>query len=57
MGFYLQHKIPITQGLEQQITNFKLGFPTRVIPIDREEKPAPIPELTYHAQYINGDPN
>ena len=49
-AYYIQHKMPITQGLHQQITTCKIPFPTRLIPTERTE--IVIPEPTYHSPYI-----
>ena len=56
-AYYLQHRMPMTQGLHQQIATFNVPFPTRVIPTDRVEDHVSIPEPTYHAPYIDPDVN
>ena len=49
-AYYIQHNMPITQGLDQQISTCKIPFPTRLIPTERTE--IVIPEPTYHSPYI-----
>ena len=50
-AFYIQHNMPMSQGLHQQITTWKIPFPARLIPTERNE--VEIPEPSYHSQYID----
>ena len=49
-AYYIQHNMPITQGLDQQISTCQIPFPTRLIPTVREEIVIPAP--TFHSPYI-----
>ena len=36
-AFYLQHNMPITEGLNQQLSNFQIPNPAHLIPTDKNE--------------------
>ena len=50
-AYNLQHNIPNSQGLEQEITDCEIPFPARVIPTTRDSI-AEIPEPTFRAPYV-----
>ena len=50
-AFFIQHNMPKTHGLHQQISSRMIPFPTRLFP--KEESEYMIPEPTYHSQYID----
>ena len=50
-AYYIQHSMPMTQGLHQQISTWKVPFPTRLIPIERNEVVIPVP--TYHSPFLD----
>ena len=54
-AFYIQYKMPMTEGLHQELSKLKMPFPTRIIPTERVEVHDTIPEPTWYAPGIGPD--
>ena len=55
-AFNLQHNMPMSIGLRQQIEAWEVPFPGRIIPTSRDEVEAEIPEPIYLAEFTPGIP-